>query len=49
MKFDVNNITLNYQNWKFKFDVNAQAVQAKNNATNVLEAVGWPENKGSVN
>ncbi len=45
MKFDVNNITLNYQNWKFKFDVNAQAVQAKNNATNVLEAVGWPKNK----
>lgn len=45
MNFDVNNITLNYQDWKFKFDVNAQAVQAKNNATNVLGAVGWPENK----
>ena len=32
-----------YQNCKATIDVNAQAVQVKNNGTTVLEAAGWPE------
>lgn len=42
--FDTNNIMSNYQNSNFKFNVIAQAVQAENNAQNVLEVVGWPSN-----
>ena len=43
--FDINHITSNYPDGKFKFNAKAQAVQAKNNADNVLEVEGWPENK----
>ena len=32
-----------YQGCKAQIDVNAQAVQVKNNGTDVLEASGWPE------
>lgn len=33
----------NYQGSEFALDVVAEAVQAKNNGENVLEAVGWPK------
>lgn len=42
--FDINNITSNYSNVKFKFNVNAQVVQAENNAKDVLNVIGWPKN-----
>ena len=41
--FDINNITTNYPKGNLKFNVKAQAVQAKNNAVDVLNVVGWPE------
>ena len=42
--FDINNITSNYSNVKFKFNVNAQVVQAENNAKDILNVIGWPKN-----
>jgi len=42
VNFDVNNITSNYPNGKFKLDIKAEAVQAENNAENVLDVLGWP-------
>ena len=42
VQFDVNNITSNYPNGKFKLDIKAEAVQAENNAGNVLDVLGWP-------
>ena len=42
--FNTDKITAKYPNSKFKFKVNAEAVQAENNESNVLEAVGWPSN-----
>ncbi len=42
--FDINKITSLYPKSKFKFDVEAQAVQAQNNASNVLDVSGWPKN-----
>jgi len=42
INFDINNITINYPGGKFKFDINAEVVQAENNANDVLDAVGWP-------
>lgn len=41
--FDIDNIMTNYLKGNFKFNAKAQAVQAKNNASNVLDASGWPE------
>ena len=40
--FDVNSITSKFYNAKFKLDINAEVVQAENNAENVLDALGWP-------
>ena len=42
--FDIDNITSNYPNGNFKFDVDAQAVQSENNAKDVLSVEGWPSN-----
>lgn len=42
IKFSVNNITANYPKGKFKFNINAEAVQSQNNEENVLDVVGWP-------
>ena len=42
VNFDVNNITSNYPDGKFKLDIKAEAVQAENNAENVLDVLGWP-------
>lgn len=42
LKFDIDNIITNYPKGKFKFKIKAEAVQAKNNAENVLDVVGWP-------
>ncbi len=42
IRFDVNSITLNYPNGKFKLDIKAEAVQAENNSKDVLEVMGWP-------
>ncbi len=41
--FDTNQITNNYPGGSFHLEINAQAVQSKNNGTNVIEASGWPE------
>lgn len=43
INFDINNIISEYPKSKFKFYAKAQAVQAENNAVNVLDVVGWPE------
>lgn len=42
VKFDLDKITANYPKGKFKLNIKAEAVQAENNADNVLSAVGWP-------
>lgn len=42
IKFDVNSITSDYPNGKFKLDIKAETVQAENNSKDVLEAMGWP-------
>ena len=42
LEFDVNSITSNYPSGSFKLDIKAEAVQAKNNAENVLDVLGWP-------
>ena len=42
ISFDINNITTNYSKGNFRFDVEAQTVQAENNADNILDVVGWP-------
>ena len=42
IKFDNKKILKNYQGSKFKLEIIAEAVQSENNATNVLEATGWP-------
>jgi len=44
INFDVNKITKEHTRGNFKFNIKAEAVQAKNNAQNVLEVVGWPSN-----
>jgi len=44
INFDTNNITKKYPKSNFKFNIKAEAVQAKNNASNVLDVVGWPSN-----
>lgn len=40
--FDVDKITAKYPKGKFKFNIKAEAVQAQNNAENVLDVLGWP-------
>lgn len=42
IKFDLNEITKKYPKSSFELKINAQAVQAKNNSNQVLEADGWP-------
>lgn len=42
--FDVNSITSKLYNVKFRLDIDAEAVQAENNAENVLDVLGWPSN-----
>ncbi len=44
ISFDINNITTNYPKGEFKLNINAEAVQAENNAEEVLNVVGWPSN-----
>ena len=34
-----------YQNVKVKIDLDAQAVQSRNNGESALEATGWPESE----
>lgn len=41
--FDGSNMTNEYQSCTLEITVTAQAVQAANNASNALEALGWPE------
>lgn len=41
IEFDTDAITSDYPSGEFELKVAAQAVQAKNNAENVLEAKGW--------
>lgn len=43
VEFDGPNMTNEYQRSTLKIHVIAQAVQAANNATTALEALGWPE------
>lgn len=43
VSFDGPNMTNEYQNCTVTIDVVAQAVQAANNNTSALEAIGWPE------
>lgn len=43
--FDINNISEKYPSSVFKLDIKAEAVQAENNAENVLEVLGWPSEK----
>lgn len=40
---DMNAITQAYPGSQFDLDVDAQAVQSENNASDVLSATGWPE------
>lgn len=42
IKFDTDNIMKNYKNANFKLNINAEVVQAENNASDVLDALGWP-------
>ena len=35
-------MTTKFPNGNFKLDIRAEAVQAENNAENVLEVMGWP-------
>lgn len=43
VSFSAENMTNEYQNCKVLIDITAQAVQAANNGTNAMEAMGWPE------
>lgn len=43
VSFDGPNMTNEYQGCTVTVDVTAQAVQAANNGTSALEALGWPE------
>ena len=43
ISFDGPNMTNEYQSCTLTVDVVAQAVQAANNNTSALEAMGWPE------
>ena len=36
---------IEYQNVKVKIDLDAQAVQSRNNGESALEATGWPESE----
>jgi len=42
INFNTNKITADYPKSNFKFNIKAEVVQAKNNAVNVLNVVGWP-------
>lgn len=44
ISFDINSLTTNYPKGIFKFNIKAEAVQAQNNAENVLDVEGWPSN-----
>ncbi len=41
--FDINNVDNKYLGKYFTLNVSASAVQSENNGSNVLTAVGWPE------
>lgn len=40
--FDINQITNQYPKGKFKFNINAEVVQAENNENEILNVIGWP-------
>ena len=42
INFDVNSITSKLSDGTIKLDIDAEAVQAENNAENVLDVLGWP-------
>ncbi len=43
IEFNLNNLTSKYSGSKIIFNVEAQAVQSKNNGDSALNAEGWPE------
>lgn len=43
IEFNLNNLTSKYSGSKISFNVEAQAVQSKNNANSAIRAKGWPE------